>query len=72
MLHADFDGVTYLSMPSAGGHLRASMKYEDGWFFAHTAVTVSGGEVKFQIEEIKPEGRVTGIADWGASGLHHR
>ena len=36
MIHSNFDGITYLSMPSAGGHLRGTEKYEDGWFFAHT------------------------------------
>jgi Icc protein len=72
MLHADFEGVTYLSMPSAGGHLRASEKYEDGWFFAHTLVDVDGDAVHFQIKEIKPSRRVTSPDAWGASGLLHR
>ena len=72
MLHASFEGITYLSMPSAGGHLRASEKYEDGWFFAHTLVDVDGAAVLFQIKEIKPSGRVTSLDDWGASGLRHR
>jgi 3',5'-cyclic-AMP phosphodiesterase len=67
MIHSDLEGVTYLSMPSAGGHLRASMKYEDGWFFAHTVVEVTGDEVHFQIKEI--HGRITTPADWTASGL---
>lgn len=70
MVHAELEGVTYLSMPSAGGHLRASMKYEDGWFFAHTEVDVSGVNVSFHINEI--HGRVTTPADWGPSGLIHR
>jgi len=72
MLHADLEGVTYLSMPSAGGHLRASKKYEDGWFFGHTAVEVRGKEVGFRIEELKPphgRGRVTRPKDWGSAGL---
>jgi UDP-2,3-diacylglucosamine pyrophosphatase LpxH len=72
MFHSDFEGITYLSMPSAGGHLRASEKYEDGWFFAHTLVEVDGAEVHFQIKEIKPSARVTTPADWGPSGLLHR
>lgn len=71
MIHTNFEGVTYLSMPSAGGHLRGTKKYEDGWFFAHTMAEVSGNEVHFQIKEIKPPGRVTAAADWGASGLLH-
>jgi Icc protein len=69
MLHADLEGITYLSMPSAGGHLRASMKYEDGWFFAHTLVEVTGAEVHFQIQEIN--NRVSIPKDWGAYGLLH-
>jgi predicted MPP superfamily phosphohydrolase len=69
MIHSNFEGITYLSMPSAGGHLRASMKYEDGWFFAHTMVEVTGAEVHFQIKEVKPSARITPATDWGASGL---
>jgi len=67
MIHSGLEGITYLSMPSAGGHLRASMKYEDGWFFAHTRVGVTGTTVNFQIKEIS--GRITTPADWTASGL---
>lgn len=67
MIHSNFEGITYLSMPSAGGHLRASMKYEDGWFFAHTRVDVTDTGVNFQIKEIN--NRTTTPADWTASGL---
>jgi Icc protein len=67
MVHANLEGVTYLSMPSAGGHLRASMKYEDGWFFALTAVEVTGTQVHFQIKEL--HNRITTPDNWGASGL---
>jgi hypothetical protein len=56
-------------MPSAGCHLRASMKYEDGWFFAHTLVEVTGAEVHFQIKEL--HNRITTPSDWTASGLRH-
>jgi predicted MPP superfamily phosphohydrolase len=69
MIHSNFEGVEYLSMPSAGGHLRASMKYEDGWFFAHTLVEVTGLEAHFQIKELN--GHTTTLADWGPSGLLH-
>ena len=72
MLRFNIAGVTYLSLPSAGGHLRASKRYEDGWFFAHTLVTVSGREIKMKIEETgAPVGqsRVTSPAEWGAAGL---
>ena len=70
MVHSDFDGITYLSMPSAGGHLRGTEKYEDGWFFGHTLVEVSDAEVHFQIKEIHD--RVTTLTDWGPAGLRHR
>ncbi len=72
LIHIDLDGVTYLAMPSAGGHLRATKRYEDGWFFGHTLVTVRGADAKFEIKELKPprgQGRVTGLADWGMLGL---
>jgi Icc protein len=69
MIHSNFEGVTYLSMPSAGGHLRASMKYEDGWFFAHTRVDVTDASATFKIKEIS--GRTTTLTDWSASGLKH-
>ena len=72
MLRFDLQGVTYLSMPSSGGKLRASEKYEDGWFFGRALVTVRGIDIDFQIEELKPpygRGRVTKPADWGVLGL---
>lgn len=72
MLHIDLEGVTYLSMPSSGGHLRNSKRYEDGWFFAQTPVDVRGRDAGFQIKELKPplgQGRVTTLKDWGRVGL---
>lgn len=72
MIHATFEGVEYFSMPSAGGHLRGTQKYEDGWFFAHTLVEVDNAGVHVHIKEIKPAARVTLPADWGASGLLNR
>jgi 3',5'-cyclic-AMP phosphodiesterase len=74
MLHVDLEGVTYLSMASSGGHLRASKKYEDGWFFGLTVVDVRGKEVNFQIKELAPpygRARVTRPKDWGNAGLVH-
>ena len=67
MLHMDLDGVSYVSLPSAGGHLRLSGRYEDGWFFGHTLADVRGSEVRFEIREI--DGRVTSLNDWGNVGL---
>jgi Calcineurin-like phosphoesterase len=71
MLHVDFDGVTYISAPSSGGHLRNSKKYEDGWFFAYILVNVDKDETAFHIHELKPphgQGRVTTPQDWGKAG----
>jgi hypothetical protein len=67
MLHMELNGVSYVSLPSAGGHLRLSGRYEDGWFFGHTLVEVRGRDVRFEIKEI--EGRVTSLSDWGNVGL---
>jgi 3',5'-cyclic-AMP phosphodiesterase len=67
MLHMELDGVSYVSLPSAGGHLRLSGRYEDGWFFGHTLVDVRESSVRFEIREI--EGRVTSLNDWGNVGL---
>ncbi len=75
MLHVDLDGVSYISMASAGGHLRATKKYEDGWFFGYAVVDVSGAHAQFQIKELKPpqgQPRVTGLEDWGVGGLVKR
>ena len=72
LLHIDLDGVTYLSMPSSGGQLRNSHKYEDGWFFASTLVDVGGKDAVFHIHELEPplgQGRVTTPKDWGKTGL---
>jgi Icc protein len=67
LIHADLDGVTYLSLPSAGGHLRLSGKYEDGWFFGWTGVEVRGGEVVFQVHAL--DGATTSLSVWGRAGL---
>jgi 3',5'-cyclic-AMP phosphodiesterase len=75
MLHFEVDGITYLSIASSGGHLRGSKRYEDGWFFQHTLVTVRDASVNFKIKELGPpfgHSRVTQAADWGAAGLLKR
>lgn len=72
ILHLELEGVTYVSMPSAGGHLRLSGKYEDGWFFGHARLDVTGAAVDFQIREAaEPNGqaRITKLKDWGMAGL---
>ena len=75
LLHLELEGVTYLSMMSSGGHLRASGKYEDGWFFGHAMVEVDAAKVDFKIHELKAphgQGRITPLADWGMLGLVQR
>lgn len=67
LIHADLEGVTYLSLPSAGGHLRLSGKYEDGWFFGWTSVEIRGGEVRFQVHAL--DGAATPLSAWGRAGL---
>jgi hypothetical protein len=67
LIHADLDGVTYLALPSAGGHLRLSAKYEDGWFFGWTGVEVRGREVTFQVHAV--DGATTPLSAWGRAGL---
>ncbi len=72
MLHFELEGITYLSMPSSGGHLRLSGAYQDGWFFGHARVEVNRRDIGFQIEELKAphgQGRITRAADWGMTGL---
>jgi Icc protein len=66
MLEVELDGVTYLSMASAGGHLRGSERYEDGWFFGYAVVGVRGNELGIQIKELG--GRVSGPGDWRKVG----
>ena len=74
MLHIDLDGIRYISMPSAGGHLRGTKKYEDGWFFGYAVVEVNGRVTRIQIKELGApfgRGRVTTADDWDAAGLVH-
>ena len=67
LIHAELEGVTYLALPSAGGHLRLSGKYEDGWFFGWTEVLVRDQEVVFQIHAL--DGATTPLSAWGRAGL---
>ena len=72
MLRFSVQGTTYISMPSAGGHLRASEKYQDGWFFGHALVEIRGSDIRFRIEEVAAphgRGRVTDASQWGMNGL---
>lgn len=67
MLHYQLEGIDYVSLPSAGGHLRASGQYKDGWFFGYVDVSVRNSTVDFQIHELS--GRVNDLRDWGPIGL---
>jgi predicted phosphodiesterase len=67
LIHADLDGVTYYALPSAGGHLRLSGKYEDGWFFGWTEVQIQGREVAFGVHAL--DHTTTPLAAWGRAGL---
>jgi len=72
MLHAQVEGIDYVSMVSAGGHLRGTLKYEDGWFFGYGVVDVRGREVQFHVHELGApfgEGRTTELKQWGPAGL---
>ena len=72
MLHLDLEGVTYIAMPSSGGHLRVSGEYGDGWFFGYALLAVRGTAVDFRIRELNSphgQGRVTQVEDWGLLGL---
>jgi len=67
LAHGEVDGVTYISMPSAGGHLRDTGKYEDGWFFGYAVVDVTAQGVAIQFKEL--DGPTTNLSDWGIAGL---
>ncbi|HEY3822905.1 MAG TPA: metallophosphoesterase [Bryobacteraceae bacterium] len=72
MLHAKLEGIDYVSMVSSGGHLRATGKYEDGWFFGYAVVDVDSKATDFRIHELGTpygKGRSTELTDWGKSGL---
>jgi 3',5'-cyclic-AMP phosphodiesterase len=71
MLDVDLEGVHYLSMASAGGQLRGTEQYRDGWFFGYALVSVRGKEIDFRIKELKPphgQARVTELKDWLKAG----
>ena len=71
MLRFEVEGVTYLSMPSSGGHLRLEKQYDKGWFFAHALVSVVDNSASFEIKEAAPpygQSRVSKLSDWGAAG----
>jgi hypothetical protein len=71
MFQGTLDGVTYISAPSAGGNLRASMKYEDGWFYGFTQFDVTPAGVSVRIQELGApygKGRSSALTEWGKGG----
>jgi predicted phosphodiesterase len=75
MLNMSLDGVSYISMPSAGGHLRGAGKYEDGWFFGYAVVDVIDGRASIHVQELNEpygKGRRSTLNDWGRAGIVSR
>jgi 3',5'-cyclic AMP phosphodiesterase CpdA len=68
MIYAKVEGISYVSLPSAGGHLRVSGAYKDGWFFGYTMVQVNGKTAEFQIRQSGSKAATT-LDDWGLLGL---
>lgn len=72
MLRLELDGITYISLPSAGGHLRLSGAYKDGWFFGYLLAEAQNGKLDIQVKEAGAphgEGRINKLSDWGMTGL---
>ncbi len=67
LAHAEVDGVTYIMMPSAGGHLRDTGKYEDGWFFGYAVAEVNSHGMTLEFKQL--DGATTTLKDWGIAGL---
>lgn len=64
LVRFELEGVTYLSMPSFGGHLH--------WYFGHAVIAVNPHGVSFKSRKLERpwgEQRVTKLADWGMLGL---
>ncbi len=75
LIHAELDGINYVSVPSAAGNLRATHRYQDGWFYGYSVVDVGPNGVTWEVHELKPphgEGRVTKLQEWGKSGYRDR
>jgi Icc protein len=70
LAHNKVDGIEYISMQSAGGHLRDTGKYEDGWFFGYDAVEASAKGATVQVKQL--DGPSTSLSEWGIAGLIRR
>ena len=53
-LRRESEGVTYFTVPSAGGHLRNGPDFANGWFYGYTLVDVAGGRLRLHIHELGP------------------
>jgi hypothetical protein len=76
LMQSVLDGVTYISAPSAGGNLRSTKKYEDGWLYGYMEVEVNlranPASTSIRVKELGPpfgKGRSTALSDWGKAGL---
>jgi hypothetical protein len=54
-------------MQSAGGHLRDTGKYDDGWFFGYDVVEADAKGAAIQVKELG--GRTTNLNNWGVAGI---
>ena len=62
----EMEGIVYLMVGSSGAHLRGS-KFEDGWFYHHVLVNVTGDQVHLTVKEAAPpfgQGRSFGAETW--------
>jgi Icc protein len=67
LAHAKVDGIEYISMQSAGGHLRDTGKYEDGWFFGYDVAEADADGASIQVRQL--DGPTTKLNDWGIAGF---
>jgi predicted phosphodiesterase len=70
LAHAEVEGVTYISMQSAGGHLRDTGKYDDGWFFGYDVVEADSKGTAIEVKQL--DGPATPLSAWGIAGLIRR
>lgn len=64
----EHEGVVYLMVGSSGARLR-SKTFEEGWFYHHVRVTLSGRQVRMTIQETGPPyglARAFKQEDWGS------
>jgi 3',5'-cyclic-AMP phosphodiesterase len=72
MMQSKLDGITYISLPSAGGNLRSTKRYEDGWFYGFLPVDVTPAGVTIRVQELAApfgQGRTSPLAEWNKTRL---